>query len=541
MQAVRRLKRVDEVNTTQPERNSTLDPITLEILWTRLTTVVDEASATFVRTSFSTLVRDANDFAVVLTDKHGRSIAQSTKSIPSFISTMPRTIEHFIKEFGIENMREDDAYVTNDPWLGSGHLNDASLAMPLFRGGELIGFAGVVSHLPDIGGRLRNPGNKEIYEEGLQIPPMRILREGEPDESLIRMIRANVRVPDETMGDFWAQITCCRSLGDNLNTLLDETGIDLDAFADEVVGRTEQAMRAAIAELPDGVYRYEIENDGPKEFPGGLIRIVCAVTVAGDELIVDYAGSSDQVDLAINTVPTYTFAYTAYALKAVLAPWIPNAEGSFIPITVTAPEGSILNPRHPASTGSRAMMGHLLPPAVFGALAQVVPDKVQAVPGSPVSSIQLASLENDRRYVLNAFVGAGQGASSSADGVSAISFPSNLSNAGVEIIETLAPIEIVRREIRRGSGGAGEYRGGDGITFEFTLREGRANGAFVVNRVRSPAEGLAGGGQGATGCLTINGEPADAGLYSLTEGDTVVLETGGGGGFGPVEKRQAED
>ena len=152
-----------------------IDPVTLEILWTRLTTVVDEAAATFVRTSFSTLVRDANDFAVVLTDRRGRSIAQSTKSIPSFISTMPRTIEHFIDEFGVENMREGDAYVTNDPWFGSGHLNDASLAMPLFRDGELIGFAGVVSHLPDIGGRLRNPGNKEIYEEGLRIPPMRLL------------------------------------------------------------------------------------------------------------------------------------------------------------------------------------------------------------------------------------------------------------------------------------------------------------------------------------------------------------------------------
>ncbi len=510
-----------------------IDPVTLEILWTRLTTVVDEAAATFVRTSFSTLVRDANDFAVVLTDRRGRSIAQSTKSIPSFISTMPRTIEHFIDEFGVENMREGDAYVTNDPWFGSGHLNDASLAMPLFRDGELIGFAGVVSHLPDIGGRLRNPGNKEIYEEGLRIPPMRLLHADEPDESLIRMIRANVRVPDETMGDFWAQITCCRALGENLNGLLGETRIDFDEFSDEIVRRTEQAMRNAIAALPDGTYRYAIENDGPRDFPGGIIRIECAVTVAGDELSVDYAGSSDQVDLAINTVPTYTFAYTAYALKAVLAPWIPNAEGSFIPLTVTAPEGSILNPRRPASTGSRAMMGHLLPPAVFGALAQVVPERVQAVPGSPVSSIQIAARGTDRRYVLNAFIGAGQGASSGKDGESAISFPSNLSNATVEVLETLAPIEVVRREIRRGSGGEGCRRGGNGISFEFVLRSGRATGAFVVNRLRSPAAGLLGADDGERGRLVINGEDRDpADLHTLSEGDRVLIETGGGGGFG---------
>ena len=448
---------------------------------------------------------------------------------------MPRTINHFIEEFGVDAMREDDAYVTNDPWLGSGHLNDASLAMPLFRSGVLIGFAGVVSHLPDIGGRLRNPGNKEIFEEGLQIPPMRILREGQPDESLLRIIRANVRVPDETIGDLWAQITCCRTLGDNLNGLLDETGVDLDGFAEEVIGRTEQAMRSAIAELPDGTYRYSIENDGPQEFPDGIIRIVCALTVDGDELRVDYAGTSDQVDLAINTVPTYTFAYTAYALKAVLAPWIPNAQGSFIPITVTAPEGSILNPRRPASTGSRAMIGHLLPPAVFGALAQVVPERVQAVPGSPVSSIQLASIQGERGYVLNAFIGAGQGATQAQDGVCAISFPSNLSNATIEVLETLAPIEVVRREIRRGSGGQGKRRGGDGIAFEFTLRQGRANGAFVINRVRSPAAGFAGGKPGARGRLEINGRPADAGLYTLNAGDRVLLETGGGGGFGPPD------
>ena len=513
-----------------------IDPVTLEILWTRMISVVDEAAATFVRTSFSTLVRDANDFAVVLTDKHGRSIAQSSLSIPSFLSTMPRTVSRFLEEFGADNMQADDAYLTNDPWLGSGHLNDASMAMPIMRDGELIGFAGVVSHLPDVGGRLRNPANKEIYEEGIRIPPMRFLTAGEVDESLVKMVRANVRVPDETLGDLWAQVTCCRVLNTQLNELLDEVGVSLDQFADEVVGRTEAAMREAITAVPDGTYRYTIENDGPGDFPGGTVRIACAVTITGDELNVDYAGSSEQVNIAINVVPTYTFAYTAYALKTVLAPWIPTAEGSFAPITVTAPEGSLLNPTFPAPTGSRAMMGHLLPPAVFGALAEIIPDRVQASPGSPLTAVQLANRSGNRRFVLNAFIAAGQGASAELDGASAVSFPSNLSNAPIEVLENLAPIEIVERSIRKNSGGQGQRRGGDGITFRFRLRgDGAATGAFLVSRTRHPAAGLKGGQAGAKGTLEINGKAVDtAGHYLLNPGDEVLIETGGGGGFGPI-------
>lgn len=516
-------------------RNSPIDPVTLEILWTRLTSIVDEAAATFVRTSFSTLVRDANDYAVVLTDRTGRSLAQSTQSIPSFISTMPATIGHFLQTFGPETMRDGDAYITNDPWLGSGHLNDASMAMPIFHDGELIAFAGVVSHLPDVGGRLRNASNREIYEEGLQIPPMRILREGEPDESLITMIRRNVRVPEETIGDLWAQMTCCRTLGADLNLLLDESGVDLDDLGAEIIERTERAMRAAIGSLPNGTWHSAVENDGPDEMPGGVIRIQCAVTVDGDNLSVDYTGSSPEVSQAINVVPTYTYAYTAYALKAVLAPALPNAHGSFVPIAVSAPPGSLLNPARPAPTGSRAMVGHLLPAAVFGALAEVVPDRVQAAPGSPVNSIQLSSLKGERRFVMNTFLGAGQGASSDADGVSAISFPSNLSNTNIEVLETLVPVEVHERAIRRGSGGAGRQRGGDGIAFEFSLRgESRAAAVFLVNRTRAGAPGVLGGEAGARGTLTVDGERKDpANHYVVEPGARIRVETGGGGGFGP--------
>lgn len=511
-----------------------IDPITLEILWTRVISAVDEAAAVFVRTSFSTLVREANDYAVVLTDRKGRNIAQSSQSIPSFISTMPVTIRRFISEFGIENMKEGDAFITNDPWIGTGHLNDANLAIPIFRNGEVIAFAGVVSHLPDIGGRLRNAANRELFEEGLQIPPMRILDAGEPVALLITFIRANVRVPDETMGDIWAQITCCQSLGERLNNLIDETSIDLDSFSDEIIERTSKAMSAAVSAIPDGIYKYTIENDGPSEMPGGVIRIACAVTVQGNKIAVDYAGSSEQVSLAINTVANYTFAYSAYGLKALLAPWIPNNEGSFEAITVTAPEGSILNPTRPAPCGARGMIGHLLPPAIFGALANVLPNIAQAPPGSPSNSLQLASLRGNVRYAVNAFIGAGQGASASLDGVSAISFPSNLSNTPIEVLESQAPIQVKDRSIRRGSGGNGARRGGDGIRFEFEMYgESPAISSFMVNRVRCPASGLCGGESGAAANFEINGESVEpSGQYILRKGDRVLIESGGGGGFG---------
>ncbi len=514
-----------------------LDPIAIEILWTRLLSVVDEAAVAFVRASFSTLVREANDYAVVLTDAKGRSLAQSSQSIPSFIATLPATICVFIQEHGIETMRAGDVFITNDPWHGSGHLNDASIACPIFRDGRVVAFAGVVSHLPDIGGRLRNPANRELYEEGFQIPPMRLMAAGEADATLVRLLRQNVRVPDETLGDVWAMVACVQTLGQRLNGLLDEMEIDLDTFAAEVIDRTETAMRRAIEGAPDGTWRYVIENDGPEELPGGVVTIAVCVTIDGDQVSVDYAGSSPQLPLAINTVMNYSFAYSAYALKALFAPWIPNNEGAFRPIAVTAPEGSILNPRRPAPCGARGMIGHLLPPAIFGALADALPEGVQAAPGSPSNNLQIASLGGAARYAVNAFLGAGQGASGGQAGASAVSFPSNLSNTPIEVMEGQAPIQVLRRAVRHGSGGRGRQQGGDGIAFDFRfLGEAPAIASFMVNRVRCPAPGLQGGAAGEAAKFQINGRAMPAsGQHLLNHGDLVSIKTGGGGGFGKEE------
>lgn len=512
---------------------TTLDPIGTEILWTRLIGIVDEAAATFVRASFSTLVREANDYAVVLTDRTGRNLAQSSQSIPSFISTLPETVRLFLRTFGIANMKPGDVFITNDPWYGTGHLNDATIVAPIFRHGAVIGFAGVVSHLPDIGGRLRNPANRELFEEGLQIPPLRILQEGVEEPILVQMIRQNVRVPEETMGDIWAMAACVNSLGARLVGMLDETWMDFDAFADNIIQRTEIAMREAIKAAPDGSWVYEIQNDGPADL-GGVVVIRAKVTIAGDTVRVDYDGSSDQVNLAINTVLNYTKAYSAYALKSLFAPWIPNNEGAFLPISISAPEGSILNPIRPAPVGARGMIGHLLPPAIFGALAEALGDRTQAPPGSPSNNIQISALSGKKRYAVNAFLGAGQGGGAGRHGASAVSFPSNLSNTPIEVLENQAPIEVQARKILRGSGGAGKYRGGDGIGMDFTFRgDVPAMAAFMINRITCPAPGLQGGGTGKPAKLEINGSAMTAsGSHVLRMGDTVSIETAGGGGYG---------
>jgi len=506
------------------------DPASLEILWTRLISMVDEAAATLVRTSFSNIVRECHDYAVVLLDADGRLLAQSTQSIPSFISTLPATVRHVAAKFPVEAMAPGDAFITNDPWLGTGHLPDINIVVPVFRGGTLVAFSASVAHSPDIGGRIRSPGIRELYEEGLRIPPLRLFSRGEPERAVLEILEANVRVPEQVLGDLFAQLAANRMLEQRLDELLDESALDLRAFGREIQGRAEAAMRRAIEALPDGSHSFVVEVDGF----GDPVRIVCRVTIAGDGIEVDYAGTSPELKRAINVVPAYTFAYTAYALKCVLSPGVPNNDGSFRPFTVKAEEGSILNPRFPAPVGARAMTGHLLPPAILGALAEIVPDRVQAAPGSPLWSCHLTGEDGGRRFAYQVFLNGGQGASAGSDGYPTVSFPSNLGNTPIEVLEAQAPVRVHRREIRRGSGGAGLHRGGDGQVMEIELLADRpATVAFMANRLSVPAPGLAGGGAGATGEVLRNGEPFDPREISLLEpGDRLLLATPGGGGFG---------
>ena len=523
------MNRIHQQNSPKDTQHAQhLSSIELEILWKRLISVVDEASAAFVRTCFSTLVRDGNDFAIVLTDVEGRSLAQSTMSLPGFIGCLPATVRHFLDKYPLETMVSGDVYITNDPWKGSGHIHDVTTVRPIFHEGKLVAFAAVVSHLPDIGGKLRSNSSREIYEEGLQIPMMKLLDAGEPNQVLIEMITQNIRVPDQGMGDIWAQVSACKMMSQRLQDLLQV--VDLKILGTELRKRSEKAMRDAIKKIPDGIYRSTVQHDGFEE----PLIIKCQLDVQGDSIHIDFTGSSPQIARAVNVVPIYTFAYTVYGLKALLCADIPNNEGCFMPFTSSAPLGSLFNPTYPAASGGRSAIGHLLPAAVFKALAEVLPEKVWAG-GSPNSSMTMSGEWQGKRFAVVNFLNAGQGANARRAGFSAMSFPGNLGNTPVEVMESSAPIRVLRREIRRNSGGRGIHNGGDGISFEFELlKEAKGvTASFLMTQLKSVPSGLAGGGGGLQGRLVINGVDVDpTEPKTLQPGDLVLMETAGGGAYG---------
>ena len=505
------------------------DAISLEIIWSRLISLVDEASVTFQRASFSTLVREANDFAVVLTDADGYAIAQSTKSIASFTATIPATIRAMLVEHPGGTLSDGDVLVTNDPWLGTGHIHDITIVRPIFHSGVLVGFAGIASHLPDIGGRIRSAGIREIFEEGLQIPIVKLVEKGVRNAALVDMIRRNVRVPDHTMGDVFGAISGCDALARRLSAILESEKFDLGALGRELQDRSEAAMRAAISKVPDGEYHNIVQHDGFEE----RVVIECTVRVKGDEIEVDYTGTSPQIPRAVNVVPSYRYAYTVYGLKCALAPDIPNNDGALRPITTTAPEGCILNPRYPAASGARNMIGHMLPVAVMGALAPVLGDRAQAE-GAANSSFTMSGEKNGRPYAVVNFLNGGQGGTAKRRGHDVLSFPSNLGNTPLEVMEQLAPIRILRRRLRKGSGGKGQFDGGDGldIRFEF-LGNTPAVCSFIVTRRIAAPRGLHGGEDGMAAQVMINGGPIDpAEHHLLHKGDVVDYQTAGGGGYG---------
>lgn len=509
-----------------------LDPVMIEAQWTRLISVADEAAAALVRTSFSTLVRESHDFSCVLTDPKGRSLAQATKSIPSFIGTLPRSVKAFLKVYPLDDLHPGDVVITNDIYDGTGHLPDITVAKPIFRGDDIIGFAASTAHAPDIGGKIRSPEPREVFEEGFQIPIMKLLNKGAPDETLLKLLRKNVRVPDQTVGDLWAQLSALDLMERRTLRMMDDYGLDtLDDLTREIHGRSERAMRAAISALPDGVYRGELQTDGLQR----PITLRMAITIEGDRIDVDLDGSSPQVDRAINVAFCYTYAMVMYGVKCAVCPEVPNNEGAFEPIGVSAPEGSIVNPRFPAAGGSRLLVGHYLPALIMKCLGGIAPDAVMAAPGSPLWGMNQSGVNADGKPYANMFFyNGGMGASSFGPGESCLSWPSNVSSTPVEVTEHISPLRVLHKRICRGSGGAGKFAGGDGQEIGFQSHAGdKVAVSFLAERTKTPADGIAGGGPGQLGEVRVNGEPVDPKRqYVLEPGDTVDLRTPGGGGWG---------
>src|SRR2546423_3922314 len=516
-----------------------IDPITLEVLWNRLLSVVNEQQVTLMRTAFSTIVRESQDLACGVFDTHGWMIAQSLTGTPGHINAMATGVRHFLKAYPAETLQPGDVLITNDPWQTAGQINDMTILTPVFKGKRVIGYFANTCHAPDIGGRVFSGEAREVYEEGLRIPITKLFIRDEPNHELLKILRANVRTPNETIGDLYAQ-TASNAVGAReLLHFMQEFGLDsIDPLAEEIITRSERAMREAIRTLPNGRYENESWSDGFDE----PIRIKVTITIEDEDLFIDFDGSSPQSSRGINVVLNYTHAYASFAIKAAVSPEVPHNEGAFRPVHVTAPPGSILNCREPAAVASRHLIGHFLPGVIFGALAPVMPGKLMACGADPIwISVWHGKWPvSEEPFTFSLFQCGGTGARAIKDGLNTTGFPSGVAGVPAEVVESLTPLVQYRRELRTDSGGPGTYRGGLGQWTETGYR-GDASWAVsaMIDRTRFPAMGLKGGRPGALGEFMVNGtsHPQPKALVTLAPDARVQLNLPGGGGYGDPFQR----
>lgn len=516
-----------------------IDPIRLEVWWSRITAIVDEAATAMLRTAFSTIIRESNDYTVVLMNTAGQTMAECRAGIPAFgmlIGSLTRTL---LARFPARTWREGDCVVTNDPWIATGHLPDVAMVTPIFYGGSLVGFTGTAAHIPDIGGTPAM-GPTELVSEGLFIPPTHLYRAGERNDDLVGLLLSNVRLSGQVWGDLQAQLAAnemCRRRA--VEFLHDTRQTGFEALSGAVLERSDRAMRRAISAIPDGRYTSCVDADG---VAGQPTHVECAVTVAGDTAVIDYTGSSPQVAYPTNCTLNYTTAYSSYPLKLLLDPFTRSNHGTYRSVRVSAPAGSILNPLPPAPVLARHLTGHLLPCAVYQALADVLPDRVIADSGgSPALRAQFAGRdERGEPFALILFASAGMGASSDHDGLSTTAFPTNSGGGSIEALEATAPVLFTKKEYRADSGGAGRYRGGLGQDVEVqNITSAPIRLALLGDRESHPANGILGGRPGAAARARLdNGAaPPLKSVTSVPPGATVRLSFAGGGGYGPPEER----
>ena len=517
-------------------RRNSMDPVSLEILWSRLIAISEEQAAMVLRTAFSSIVRESYDFTCVLLTPSGDLLAQPFQSLPGFTRCASTVMKHFLSRW--PEWHPDDVAMTNDPWLAAGHLNDVAIAVPVFHRGKLVAFSANIAHQADIGGRGYSADGASIYEEGLALPPMKLYREGRVVPEVLQIVAENVRVPDQVLGDIHAQIGAARLGARRVSELLDEANLDnLDALAAEMLSRSESAMRAALRRVPDGIYTNAGIMDG---FDEPLV-IQLKLTIRGDRLEFDFAGTSPQINKGINSCYNYTYGYAAFAAKAVLEPLIPNNEGAYRPITLKAPKASLVNSTRPAPGNSRGRVGHMIVPVVFGALAKAVPDAVPAEPGSPAPRVNFfGTREDGSEFQCLLITSGGLGASRERDGLAGKSFPTNTRMAALEVMESQAPLKFLKRELVCDSGGAGRYRGG--LAQEIIIEVLGKKNVYVSTsseRIKNPPRGYRGGLHGAAAVLSRNdGEYlAPKGRTLLKPAETITVRTPGGGGFGLPGKR----
>jgi 5-oxoprolinase (ATP-hydrolysing)/N-methylhydantoinase A len=522
------------------------DPVALEIMWSRLINIAEECWYTVIRTAFSLIIGEAQDFACEVLDARGKQIAHSPRAMPVFNLTLPIAVNAMLERFPVETLRPGDILVTNDPWLCAGHLFDIAIAAPVFRGDQVVAIMGIVGHVTDIGGTKNSLNATEIYEEGIQIPPMKLFSEGQPNEDLLTLIRENVREADQVIGDIHALVSASRTGAERLLGFMDEYGMDdLQALATVVQQRAERAMRIAISRIPDGVYESEIWNDGlgtPERYP---IRI----TVEGDRLKVDFAGVPPQTGRGgSNCTLGYTQAHVTYPLKCMLSPEVPGNAGCYRPLSVKAPVGSILNCEKPMAVNTRVRTGWYLAPNVFMALGDSLPDRVQAFTGLPSSALFYGVGADGRVYNDHLFQGGGQGASAHGDGKSGLLWPTSAGNTSIELFETRAPILVVEKSYIADTAGPGRQRGGLGqvVRARKLFDDGRPSQVGLYpNGVLVQTPGLFGGQPGVLPCAAVRNAKSEqlsdlgiGALVTLTSPEEIAeLRLAGGSGYGDPLQR----
>ncbi|MGA2398846.1 MAG: hydantoinase B/oxoprolinase family protein [Steroidobacteraceae bacterium] len=515
-----------------------MDGIDLEIMWGNLISIVSEQAKALQRIAFSPVVREAGDLATALFDADARMVAQAITGTPGHINSLGAAARNILDVIPPERIYPGDVLITNDPWLSAGHFFDITVLTPIFQAGRLIAYCGSTIHHTDIGGYGVGAGARDIHEEGLWIPVLKLYERGEPNDTLHRIIGRNVRTPDAIFGDLSAQVSSGKVGSERLLAMCSRCELaDIEELSREILTRSEKATRAAIRKLPAGTYHGETYFDVPG---GDVIKLHTAVTIDAieGEITIDYAGSSKPSRLGINVVPAYTHAYSTFAVRSVLNPDLPNNAGSLAPIKIRLPPDCIVNAQYPSPVNARHVVGMYVPFPILKALAHVLPDRVVAEGSGAVWTIQIQGRDAAGKPFISSMFNysGGMGARATKEGLSATCYPTGVSAVPVEVLEASIPIEFTCKELVLGTGGKGRHRGGDGQRIGFRMRTGRE---WLLNaipsRLTSRAEGMMGGEPGSAGAFLINGASDLAGAKRLmAPTDEILMQTPGGGGFGQL-------
>ena len=522
---------------------SDISDIRMQVMWNRLISVVEEQALTLLRTAFSTSVRESGDLSAGVFDPRGQMLAQAVTGTPGHVNTMAEAVLQFMQEIPREDMYSGDTYVTNDPWQGTGHLHDITMVSPSFLNGELVGFFACTAHVVDVGGRGFGADGKSVFEEGLQIPIMKFAEKGKVNLDLVKILRCNVREPNQVVGDFYS-LAACNDVGHRrLMDMMREVGLtSLDGLGEFIFSRTRDAMLERIRSLPKGSWSNELVTDGYDE----PVKLATTISVRDDHVAADFTGTDPVSRWGINVPIIYSKAYACYALKCVVAPDIPNNAASLAFFTVTSPP-NILNAERPAPVALRHVIGHMVPDLVLGAMAKALPGTILAEGAAALWNIHISARPvaggSGRRAEVLMFNSGGMGARPTLDGLSATAFPSGVHTMPIEATEHTGPIVIWRKELRPDSGGDGEFRGGLGQIIEIAATEGHEfDFSAMFDRVRHPAKGREGGQDGAPGVVRLDDGTMmrPKGWQHVPAGCRLILELPGGGGYGDPDRRSAD-